>query len=164
GIVARMTLPAEMLAAEQDPLPPTIEAKAPRTVIEPAWGADSVTHTLAQQQPVTERMPVPEPLMPAPKPEPLPPAARAPELPAPSADPGAQTTRNGLVRRNKRARADAAPSSPQQAERPAAPRRERGPAPQRSPEETASMLASFRAGHERGATTNPTVLTAEENW
>ncbi len=164
GIVARMTLPAEMLAAEQDPLPPTIEAKAPRTVIEPAWGADSVTHTLAQQQPVTERMPVPEPLMPAPTPEPLPPAARAPELPAPAAAPGAQTTRNGLVRRNKRARAEAAPSSPQQAERPAAPRRERGPAPQRSPEETASMLASFRAGHERGTTTNPTVLTAEENW
>ncbi|MCM6778209.1 nitrate- and nitrite sensing domain-containing protein [Nocardia sp. CDC159] len=192
GIVARMTLPSELLAAEQDHQPATVEAKAPVTVIEPAWGADSVTHRMVEAEARPEitaptargeasppvRMTGPEPSAPrSAAPEPVTGSWNAPR---PAADPGAATTRNGLIRRNKRSRGAESTSGPQ-LPRPetAAPPPERGPATQRSPQETASMLASFRAGHERGtghergfghdhgpddARSTPTILTAEENW
>ncbi|WP_433521764.1 nitrate- and nitrite sensing domain-containing protein [Nocardia pseudovaccinii] len=68
-----------------------------------------------------------------------------------------QRTRNGLVKRNKRARpadigSDSAPKAPEPPSAPVA---------DRSPAETRSMLSSFRAGHERGALTSPRTGTPE---
>ncbi|WP_245721204.1 sensor histidine kinase [Nocardia pseudovaccinii] len=70
---------------------------------------------------------------------------------------GVQRTRNGLVKRNKRARpadigSDSAPKAPESPSAPVA---------DRSPAETRSMLSSFRAGHERGALTSPRAGTPE---
>ncbi|MFI5779037.1 nitrate- and nitrite sensing domain-containing protein [Nocardia sp. NPDC051570] len=172
GIVARMSLPAELLATEQDQPTSTVEAKAPSTVVQPSWGADNVTHRAIDRPPpapAIARTAAPEPTTAtwtaAPEPTTAtwaaPPPAAAPR---PAADRGTPTTRNGLVRRNKRSRAEPATSSPPRNDTGLIPRPERGAAPQRSPEETRSMLSSFRAGHERGTTTTPTVLTAEENW
>ncbi len=80
-------------------------------------------------------------------------ATAAPE----SAAADVQRTRNGLVKRNKRARgagSDGAPTvltpSPPSA-----------PAVERSPVEIRSMLASFRAGHERGTSAPPRAETDE---
>ncbi|MFI1913733.1 nitrate- and nitrite sensing domain-containing protein [Nocardia sp. NPDC020380] len=78
------------------------------------------------------------------------PAQRGGSAPAPRGG-NELTTRNGLERRNKKARAGAAPaaqSNPEPRPNPISP-----PAPvtDRSPEQTRSMLTSFRAGHERGA-------------
>ncbi|MFI9404127.1 nitrate- and nitrite sensing domain-containing protein [Nocardia sp. NPDC052316] len=68
-----------------------------------------------------------------------------------------RTTRNGLVKRNKKSRsAGTAPGTEQRRETNGAnERRDRAPIPERSPEETRSMLSSFRAGHERGAPPPP---------
>ncbi|MGV9545464.1 sensor histidine kinase [Nocardia beijingensis] len=68
------------------------------------------------------------------------PSASAPDEPA------ARYTENGLVKRNKKARAAAASVRPD-----AAPRPEQAPVVERSPEEIRGMLSAFRAGHQRGA-------------
>ncbi|MFI9511048.1 nitrate- and nitrite sensing domain-containing protein [Nocardia sp. NPDC052566] len=70
---------------------------------------------------------------------------------------GPRTTRNGLVRRNKKSRsAGNAPAGETRRETNGATvRPERAPVTERSPEETRSMLSSFRAGHERGAPPAP---------
>ncbi|WP_051022340.1 sensor histidine kinase [Nocardia pneumoniae] len=57
-----------------------------------------------------------------------------------------QRTKNGLVKRNKKARAAAARPGPA-----AVPRPQLAPAVDRSPADTRSMLSAFRAGHQRGA-------------
>ncbi|WP_330253976.1 nitrate- and nitrite sensing domain-containing protein [Nocardia sp. NBC_00565] len=62
---------------------------------------------------------------------------------------GVQRTRNGLVKRNKRARAAETGSGTTQPT--AAPHQPTAPVVERSPAEIRSMLSSFRAGHERGA-------------
>ncbi|MGW5313405.1 nitrate- and nitrite sensing domain-containing protein [Nocardia thailandica] len=54
-----------------------------------------------------------------------------------------ERTRNGLVKRTKRAR----PAAPEPAPRP---RADRPPVPERTPEATRGMLSSFRSGHQRG--------------
>ncbi|MFI2285089.1 sensor histidine kinase [Nocardia beijingensis] len=61
-------------------------------------------------------------------------------------EPAARYTQNGLVKRNKKARAAAASVRPD-----AAPRAEQAPVVERSPEEIRGMLSAFRAGHQRGA-------------
>ncbi|MER7451452.1 nitrate- and nitrite sensing domain-containing protein [Nocardia beijingensis] len=61
-------------------------------------------------------------------------------------EPAARYTENGLVKRNKKARAAAASVRPD-----AAPRAEQAPVVERSPEEIRGMLSAFRAGHQRGA-------------
>ncbi|MFD8250552.1 nitrate- and nitrite sensing domain-containing protein [Nocardia sp. NPDC059691] len=71
--------------------------------------------------------------------------AQEPSGPAPS-EPAARHTKNGLVKRNKKARAAATGARPD-----APPRMEPAPAVERSPEEIRSMLSSFRTGHQRGA-------------
>ncbi|WP_433598452.1 nitrate- and nitrite sensing domain-containing protein [Nocardia sp. CA-135953] len=64
-----------------------------------------------------------------------------------------QRTRNGLVKRNKRARpADIGSDSAPKVLTPAPPS---APVADRSPAEIRGMLSSFRAGHERGALTPP---------
>ncbi|WP_330231833.1 nitrate- and nitrite sensing domain-containing protein [Nocardia sp. NBC_00508] len=69
---------------------------------------------------------------------------RAP-APSVSGEPAVQRTKNGLVKRNKKARAAATrPGSD------AVPRLELAPAVDRSPEEIRSMLSAFRTGHQRG--------------
>ncbi|MFD0362277.1 nitrate- and nitrite sensing domain-containing protein [Nocardia sp. GCM10030253] len=71
-----------------------------------------------------------------------------------------QRTRNGLVKRNKRTRsADPGGSAPRTASGPPS-----APAAERSPGEVRSMLASFRAGHQRGVpdSTRPYVAGSPE--
>ncbi|MFX0574837.1 nitrate- and nitrite sensing domain-containing protein [Nocardia nepalensis] len=76
-----------------------------------------------------------------------------------SAPAGVQRTKNGLVKRNKRARTagDGSDTAP----RVLAPKPPSAPAVDRSPSEIRSMLSSFRAGHERGAPTPPRAETSE---
>ncbi|MFF2088041.1 nitrate- and nitrite sensing domain-containing protein [Nocardia sp. NPDC058176] len=57
-----------------------------------------------------------------------------------------ERTRNGLVKRPKRAR----PAGPDRPHHDPLPHQDRPPAPDRTPDQTRSMLASFRTGHERG--------------
>ncbi|MEV6339229.1 nitrate- and nitrite sensing domain-containing protein [Nocardia vinacea] len=72
---------------------------------------------------------------------------------------GVQRTKNGLVKRNKRARtaANGSDSAPR-ALTPAPPS---APVVERTPAEIRSMLSSFRAGHERGAPSAPTPETSQ---
>ncbi|WP_433724785.1 nitrate- and nitrite sensing domain-containing protein [Nocardia sp. CA-129566] len=70
-----------------------------------------------------------------------------------SAPAGVQRTKNGLVKRNKRVRAGGIGSN--SAPRDLTPAPPSAPAVERSPAEIRSMLASFRAGHERGAPPQP---------
>ncbi|MFE9583098.1 nitrate- and nitrite sensing domain-containing protein [Nocardia sp. NPDC006044] len=259
GIVARMSLPLEILVQEQDRRPAAVQAKISGTGLERSWGADSES----SGQPELEQAPNGNGAMTSPAvirgntaPEPIPPAPRgpahaapavssdehngaerraegpwtaaqravpredqyngpqhaAPSAPAPSAysqfvsppsvstppsavpaqssnltdtgtwrlpdspdghygvaeslysgngsataSPGQRTTRNGLVKRNKKSRtAGTAPGTdPRRDANGAAERPDRAPIPERSPEETRSMLSSFRAGHERGAPPPP---------
>ncbi|WP_454198977.1 sensor histidine kinase [Nocardia sp. Marseille-Q1738] len=72
-----------------------------------------------------------------------------------SDEPVIQRTKNGLVKRNKKARAAAARPDPA-----AVPRPQPAPAVDRSPAETRSMLSSFRTGHQRGAPA-PAVLPTD---
>ncbi|MFG1797162.1 nitrate- and nitrite sensing domain-containing protein [Nocardia sp. NPDC049149] len=75
---------------------------------------------------------------------------------ADSATQGPRTTRNGLVKRNKKSRsAGTAPSTESRRDANGTQRPDRAPIPERSPDETRSMLSSFRAGHERGAPPAP---------
>ncbi|MGY4102463.1 nitrate- and nitrite sensing domain-containing protein [Nocardia sp. R16R-3T] len=73
---------------------------------------------------------------------------------------GVRRTKNGLVKRNKRARTaevgSASAPTALIANRPSS------AAVERSPAETRSMLTSFRAGHERGAFTPPRAATSED--
>ncbi|WP_433193205.1 nitrate- and nitrite sensing domain-containing protein [Nocardia sp. CA-107356] len=71
----------------------------------------------------------------------------------------AQRTRNGLVKRNKRART--AVTGSDSAPRILTPDPPSAPVAERSPAEIRSMLSSFRAGHERGGPTQPRAKTSE---
>ncbi|MFE6925167.1 nitrate- and nitrite sensing domain-containing protein [Nocardia sp. NPDC057663] len=64
--------------------------------------------------------------------------------------PAVERTRNGLVKRSKRAKITGSPDRPRR--EPAA-RQDRPPAVERTPDQTRSMLSSFRTGHERGGDT-----------
>ncbi|WP_433679313.1 nitrate- and nitrite sensing domain-containing protein [Nocardia sp. CA-119907] len=77
-----------------------------------------------------------------------------------SAPAGVQRTKNGLIKRNKRARAGGIGSN--SAPRDLTPAPPSAPAVERSPAEIRSMLSSFRAGHERGAP-DPPQPEASEN-
>ncbi|WP_460725450.1 sensor histidine kinase [Nocardia heshunensis] len=218
GIVARLTLPAEMLAADQDQHPETVQALITGTMVAPVWGADSESapaavepprasaaptpaltasyasaapalqapqpeiaaqpqyttqsHPVAQPQYTTQSYPVTQPQV-APPTQPARPAevAATPRVaafpdaagPATGATPVVRTTRNGLVKRDKRSRTEA-PGPQSRPETGRTQRPESGAGPDRTPEETRTMLSSFRAGHERGATIAPSVPNAEENW
>ncbi|MEU4322184.1 nitrate- and nitrite sensing domain-containing protein [Nocardia fluminea] len=61
-----------------------------------------------------------------------------------------ERTRNGLVKRSKRAKITGAPERPR---RDPAARPDRPPVVERTPDQTRSMLSSFRTGHERGGET-----------
>jgi signal transduction histidine kinase len=76
-------------------------------------------------------------------------AARARELPAVESigAPAVERTRNGLVKRSKRAKITGAPERPR---RDPVARPDRPPLVERTPDQTRSMLSSFRTGHERG--------------
>ncbi|WP_280448339.1 ATP-binding protein, partial [Nocardia brasiliensis] len=76
---------------------------------------------------------------------------------APPTGPVPRTTRNGLVKRNKKSRsAGTAPGTePRRDAGGTPPRQDHAPVTERSPEETRNMLSSFRAGHERGAPPAP---------
>lgn len=67
--------------------------------------------------------------------------------------PAVERTRNGLVKRSKRTRITGAPERPR---RDPTAGQERAPAADRTPEQTRSMLSSFRTGHERGGVARPT--------
>ncbi|MFJ9366903.1 nitrate- and nitrite sensing domain-containing protein [Nocardia sp. NPDC101769] len=154
GIVARLTLPVELLAAEQDLVPETVREPTTSLEVEPTWGSDPGPVSAPTPEPTRAAIPaVAEPA--------ALPASHVPErvalpvspMPEPAAapEPAARlTTRNGLVKRNKAARTAAAAPQPRPAPATAA-----GPEPEsttdRTPEQTRSMLAAFRAGHERGA-------------
>lgn len=77
-----------------------------------------------------------------------------------SAPTGMQRTKNGLVKRNKRARTAANGSD--SAPRALTPDQPSAPVVERTPAEIRSMLSSFRAGHQRGAPTSPRAETSEE--
>ncbi|MFD4460820.1 nitrate- and nitrite sensing domain-containing protein [Nocardia sp. NPDC058480] len=64
--------------------------------------------------------------------------------------PAVERTRNGLVKRGKRAKITGAP---ERTRRDPADRQERPPVVERTPDQTRSMLSSFRTGHERGGAT-----------
>ncbi|MCX4092333.1 nitrate- and nitrite sensing domain-containing protein [Nocardia sp. alder85J] len=141
GVVARLTLPASILAAQHDQEQyATVQALAPGTSLQPSWGSDTEVRGI---------MPAPRAVA-APPPVAAVTAAPARRIP----DPGAQgsapnTTRNGLVKRTKRT-GEAAPKP--RTETPAVSRSDPGPATQRwAPEQTRDLLSSFRAGHQRGA-------------
>ncbi|MFC4123430.1 sensor histidine kinase [Nocardia rhizosphaerae] len=71
----------------------------------------------------------------------------------PGGEPGpaaVERTRNGLVKRSKRTRVTGAPDRP----RPVL-RQDRPPLVDRTPDQTRSMLAAFRTGHERGGDAAP---------
>ncbi|MFI7670978.1 nitrate- and nitrite sensing domain-containing protein [Nocardia sp. NPDC049526] len=70
-----------------------------------------------------------------------------------------QRTKNGLVKRNKGARA--ADIGSDSAPRALTPKPPSAPVVQRSPAEIRSMLSSFRAGHERGVSSAPQPLPSE---
>ncbi len=249
GIVARMSLPLDILVQEGDRRPAAVQAKISGTGLERSWGADSESSNVPELEPgpnnngamnspaVIRGTTAPDPIAPsqrgpahaAPEDEfhgerraegpwtaaqraitreerydtgPQHAAPQAPPAPAPSAysqfvspptvstppdtsdrlltDTGTwrlpdapegnhgvngsaatgavpRTTRNGLVKRNKKSRsagtapgADARRDANGTTERP-----DRSPIPERTPEETRSMLSSFRAGHERGAPPPP---------
>ncbi|WP_245567113.1 ATP-binding protein [Nocardia vinacea] len=76
-----------------------------------------------------------------------------------SAPHGVQRTKNGLVKRNKRARTAANGSD--SAPRTLTPAPPSAPVVERTPAEIRSMLSSFRAGHERGAPSAPPPETSE---
>ncbi|MFE9787292.1 nitrate- and nitrite sensing domain-containing protein [Nocardia salmonicida] len=61
--------------------------------------------------------------------------------------PAVERTRNGLVKRSKRTRITGAPERPR---RDPAVQQARPPVVERTPDQTRSMLSSFRTGHERG--------------
>ncbi|MFC9665002.1 nitrate- and nitrite sensing domain-containing protein [Nocardia sp. NPDC127606] len=62
--------------------------------------------------------------------------------------PAVERTRNGLVKRSKRAKITGAPERPRRDP-------DRPPVVERTPDQTRSMLSSFRTGHERGGETEP---------
>lgn len=261
GIVARMSLPLEILVQEGDRRPAAVQAKISGTGLERSWGADSESSGMPELEPGPDTngaMTSPAVIRGNTAPEPIPPSPRgpahaapaissneqngaerraegpwtaaqravprndqytgpqhaAPSGPAPSAysqfvspptvstpqpvspppdtsdrlltdtgtwrlpdspegphgvteshygvngsAPGGsapRTTRNGLVKRNKKSRsAGTAPSTDPRQTNGTAERRDRAPIPERSPEETRSMLSSFRAGHDRGAPPPP---------
>ncbi|MFC9877267.1 sensor histidine kinase [Nocardia salmonicida] len=64
--------------------------------------------------------------------------------------PAVERTRNGLVKRSKRAKITGAPERPR---RDPAVEQARPPVVERTPDQTRSMLSSFRTGHERGGET-----------
>ncbi|MGW6625065.1 nitrate- and nitrite sensing domain-containing protein [Nocardia sp. NPDC055002] len=64
--------------------------------------------------------------------------------------PAVERTRNGLVKRSKRAKITGAPERPR---RDPAGSPDRPPVVERTPDQTRSMLSSFRTGHERGGET-----------
>lgn len=80
------------------------------------------------------------------------PAPRPRELPSLDSigNPAVERTRNGLVKRSKRAKITGAPDRPR---RDPAVHQDRPPAVERTPDQTRSMLSSFRTGHERGGET-----------
>ncbi|MGW6423628.1 nitrate- and nitrite sensing domain-containing protein [Nocardia sp. NPDC055053] len=91
----------------------------------------------------------------APAPHPDGPAALdpdRPDLPAVEmiAPATVERTRNGLVKRGKRAKITGSPERPR---RDPATRQDRPPVVERTPAQTRSMLSSFRTGHERGGDT-----------
>ncbi|MEU6583610.1 nitrate- and nitrite sensing domain-containing protein [Nocardia sp. NPDC046763] len=159
GIVARLTLPPELLAADGDLEPETVREPTGATTIEPTWGSDPAPVSAPMPEPAHVAVPVvaePDAALVSRVPE----AVTAPvsRMPEPETPPrivdrpeptGLATTRNGLVRRNKVARAAAA-AAPEQPRAEAAPPPPPEPAADRTPEQTRSMLAAFRAGHERG--------------
>ncbi|MGS2810252.1 nitrate- and nitrite sensing domain-containing protein [Nocardia sp. MW-W600-9] len=63
-----------------------------------------------------------------------------------------ERTRNGLVKRSKRAKITGSPDRPR---REPVTRQDRPPVADRTPDQTRSMLSSFRTGHERGGDTLP---------
>ncbi|WP_051178403.1 sensor histidine kinase [Nocardia concava] len=185
GIVARLTLPPELLATEGDLLTETVQESAAITTVEPTWGSDPAPIAAPAPEPVRAAIPraaepvalpeyrAPEPVAPPeppaqpeplaqpertwpervalpPSPEPDTAPVHRPPRPAAAPDPDRLTTRNGLVKRNKAARA--ATATTQQRPAPAAtPPPAPEPVAERTPEQTRSMLAAFRAGHERAA-------------
>ncbi|WP_433663668.1 nitrate- and nitrite sensing domain-containing protein [Nocardia sp. CA-128927] len=259
GIVARMSLPLEILVQEQDRRPAAVQAKISGTGLERSWGADSESNSVPELEPAPNAngaMTSPAVIRGNTPPEAIPPSPRGPahaapqgehngagrqaegpwtagqravprndqytgpqhaasSAPAPSAysqfvspptvstppaappppdntssrltDTGTwrlpdspdghygvaeslysgngsastgsapRTTRNGLVKRNKKSRtAGTAPGTePRRDTNGATERPDRAPIPERSPDETRSMLSSFRAGHERGAPPPP---------
>ncbi|MEV0772525.1 sensor histidine kinase [Nocardia salmonicida] len=70
------------------------------------------------------------------------------ELPAGAS--AVERTRNGLVKRSKRTKVTGAPERPR---RDPAAEQARPPVAERTPDQTRSMLSSFRTGHERGGET-----------
>ncbi|MGW5923575.1 nitrate- and nitrite sensing domain-containing protein [Nocardia fluminea] len=69
-----------------------------------------------------------------------------------------ERTRNGLVKRSKRAKITGAPERPR---RDPAARPDRPPVVERTPDQTRSMLSSFRTGHERGGETESASIPAD---
>ncbi|GAA5075917.1 ATP-binding protein [Nocardia iowensis] len=252
GIVARMSLPLELLVQEQDKRPAAVQAKISGTGLERSWGADSETNSVAalESGPSSNGSSVstaeilgstaPDPIAPSmrgpahaaptvsaserngashgsvtddprtgpqrtvPRSEPQRHDATGPAHSTPDSGPptsaysqfvstppvyedrlvtdtgtmwrlpeshgaqgeingaaaapsGPRTTRNGLVKRNKKSRtAGTAPGTESRRDTTGTTERpDRAPIPERSPEETRSMLSSFRAGHERGAPPAP---------
>lgn len=156
GIVARLTLPSGMLDAGQlqrdDPSEPAPRAAAlPIGSSSPRPRPSAVESTVARAParswadagssaytPVVATLtePAAAPSI----------AALESRSPAADSEPVTRHTKNGLVKRNKKARAAATGARPS-----AVPRSEPAPAVERSPEEIRGMLSAFRSGYQRGA-------------
>jgi len=129
GIVGRLLLPAEILAdrpvvalPEAPAAPPQARAEQSEEIKWPVAEAD-VPATNGTAVAVLRR---PQHRLETSAPEP------------------SRTTRNGLVKRNRRQTGDARPAPPRQTQAPVA-------ADKRSPEEVRTMLTQFRSAHKRGA-------------
>ncbi len=79
------------------------------------------------------------------------------DLPAVDSIGTPERTRNGLVKRNKRTKITGAPDRPRRDPALDA----RAPAVERTPDQTRTMLSSFRTGHERGGETESASLSIE---
>ncbi|WP_051020611.1 sensor histidine kinase [Nocardia araoensis] len=169
GIVARLTLPPGMVETEPEPradlAEPSASAESGRPTASTSHAAtagDTAGSAIGSRPSSTGAGRPPAPAMSAgssaytqfvsARTEPAASAGRteshrAPgqSVPAPG-EPAARHTKNGLVKRNKKARAAATGMRPDTAPRP-----EPAPAVERSPEEIRGMLSSFRTGHQRGA-------------
>jgi signal transduction histidine kinase len=135
GIVARLLLPEDLLAAPVVPTEKAVEQTgvirwpATETDVPVATNGSTVLHT-RQERHTTE--------------------PAAPKQPEPVVVPAttSRTTRNGLVKRNpKRPSGDSRPASA-----PARPRVSSTVDTPRSPEEVRAMLTQFRSAHQRGTT------------
>jgi signal transduction histidine kinase len=156
GIVARLTLPSDMLEAGQvqrdDPSQPAPHVAALPIGSSSSRPRPSVAEATVARAPARSRTNAgssvqTQVVAPRTEPEAAPRVAGLESSsPAAGLEPVLRHTKNGLVKRNKKARAAAIGPLPG-----TVPRSEPAPAVERSPEEIRGVLSAFRSGYQRGA-------------